>query len=70
MPTPYRTKTGDTVDLICWRIYGRTRGLTEAVFAANPALRNEPLILTPGLILSLPDVTANDTPPATIKLWD
>lgn len=26
---------GDTVDLLCWRHYGTTQGMTEKVIAAN-----------------------------------
>uniref|UniRef100_UPI000D1C1946 tail protein X n=1 Tax=Metapseudomonas otitidis TaxID=319939 RepID=UPI000D1C1946 len=33
-----RALQGDTVDAICWRVYGRTAGLTEAVLEANPGL--------------------------------
>ena len=33
-----RSVQGDTVDLICWRTYGRTAGITEQVLEANPGL--------------------------------
>ena len=29
---------GDTVDLLCWRHYGTTQGVTEKVLSANPGL--------------------------------
>lgn len=31
---------GDTVDLLCFRHYGTTQGVTEQVLAANPGLSN------------------------------
>lgn len=32
---------GDTVDLLCWRHYGTTQGMTEKVIAANPGLSGQ-----------------------------
>ena len=63
------TKTGDTVDLVCWRLFGQTLGLTEALFQLNPILRNQPLVLPRGLTLTLPDPAAVTPPPTTIALW-
>lgn len=31
----YITKDGDMLDAICWRHYGRTRGVVEQVLEAN-----------------------------------
>ncbi|WP_258087249.1 tail protein X, partial [Xenorhabdus bovienii] len=33
-----RAFQGDTVDLLCWRHYGRTQGIVEQVLEANPDL--------------------------------
>lgn len=59
----------DTVDALCWRHYGRTEGVTEAVYRANPGLAELGPILPTGYWLELP----NTTVPAQqniIQLWD
>ena len=38
MATQIRTLQAETVDALCWRHYGRTRGAVEAVLQANPGL--------------------------------
>ena len=38
MTTTVRAQQHDTVDALCWRHYGRTAGVTEAVLEANPGL--------------------------------
>lgn len=43
-----RTLQGDTVDAICWRFYGRTTGMTEAVLLANPNLAERGAVLPAG----------------------
>lgn len=61
---------GDTVDAICWRHYGRTAGVTEQVFAANPGLADHGPVIPHGTPVELPEIT---TPPATkklVQLWD
>ncbi|MBW5878730.1 tail protein X [Yersinia enterocolitica] len=59
----------DTVDALCWRYYGRTEGVTEAVYQANPGLAELGPMLPTGHWLELP----NATEPAQqniIQLWD
>ncbi|SLM62827.1 MULTISPECIES: tail protein X [Dickeya] len=59
----------DTVDLLCWRYYGKTAGVTEAVYAANPGLCEIGPLLPAGTVVTLPD----DTTPQfaeTVQLWD
>lgn len=63
----YRTKQGDTVDLIAWGYYGRTAGTVEAVLAANPGL-GDAEVLDEGIDVVMPEVTATETT-ATVKLW-
>lgn len=62
-------RDGDTVDIIAWRERGRTTGLVEAIFAANPGLAKLGLFLPPGTVVLLPP----DPPKATVKpikrLW-
>ncbi|MEY0512938.1 tail protein X [Providencia manganoxydans] len=64
-----RTVQGDTVDGLCWRFYGRTTGMTEAVLLANPGLAEKGAIIPAGLLIDMPEVTAQPTQPL-IQLWD
>ncbi|EAB3771849.1 tail protein X [Salmonella enterica] len=45
---------GDTVDLLCFRHYGTTQGVTEQVLAANPRLSNS-VFLEAGQEVELPE---------------
>ncbi|EBG0645286.1 tail protein X [Salmonella enterica] len=45
---------GDTVDLLCFRHYGTTQGVTEQVLAANPGLSNS-VFLEAGKEVELPE---------------
>ena len=64
-----RTTQGDTVDGICWRFYGRTTGMTETVLLANPGLAEKGAVIPTGLLIDMPEVTAEPTQPL-IQLWD
>jgi phage tail protein X len=75
MPTNYVTKTGDVLDRIVWRHHGepswpRLKGLVEAALAANPHLRDQPMVLSRGLTITLPDAPTEGLPQPTVKLWD
>ena len=62
----YRTRDGDTLDAIAWRVYGR-HGVVVALAVANPHVLATP-VLTAGIVLRLPEVL----PPArvaTVRLW-
>ncbi len=60
---------GDTLDALCYRHYGRTQGVVEAVLAANPGLAEFGAILPHGTPVTLPDIAA--APVAeTVSLWD
>lgn len=61
---------GDTVDAICWRYYGRTAGVTEAVLEANPGLAEQGAIIPHGTAVHLPDVPASTENHRVIQLWD
>ncbi|WP_337881776.1 tail protein X [Chromobacterium haemolyticum] len=63
---------GDTVDLICHRHYGRTAGITEAVYAANPGLADIGPVLPIGTLVTLPDITTKpaETTQPLVNLWD
>ena len=56
---------GDTVDSLCFRHYGRTRGVVEATLEANAGLAENGPVLPLGLAVDLPD--ESDAPP-TIQL--
>ncbi|HEC5797161.1 TPA: tail protein X [Salmonella enterica subsp. enterica serovar Weltevreden] len=45
---------GDTVDLLCFRHYSTTQGVTEQVLAANPGLSNS-VFLEAGQEVELPE---------------
>ena len=69
MATQVRTIQGETVDALCWRHYGRTLGMTEAVLEANPGLAAKGLILPQGLLVSMPDLPTPQPKPI-VQLWD
>jgi phage tail protein X len=62
---------GETVDAICWRVLGRTQGVTEQVLALNPGLAALGPALPAGTMINLPEV-AQLTPAVreTVNLWD
>jgi phage tail protein X len=67
-----RALQGETVDALCWRVLGRTRGVVERVLEANPGLAQHGPILPHGLLVELPDELP---PPAQsgaerLQLWD
>lgn len=64
-----RSVQGDSIDLICFRYYGRTAGVTEQVIEANPALVNIGPILPIGTEIELPEQTTAPEK-TTISLWD
>ncbi|MCY7297482.1 tail protein X [Alteromonas sp. a30] len=58
----------DTLDKICWRVYGKTSGVTEQVLAANPQLDLSSPILAMGTRVYLPAI--KPTQKESIALWD
>ncbi|PNU06478.1 tail protein X [Novosphingobium guangzhouense] len=71
MPNTATARQGDTIAAICWRELGRTRGVTEQVFALNPGIAALGPRLPAGTVITLPDLT--EAAPAvleTVKLWD
>lgn len=59
---------GDTVDLLCWRHYGITQGVTEKVLSANPGLSQQ-VFLETGQEIELPEI-ANKAQREMVQLWD
>lgn len=64
-----RTQQGETIDAICWRVYGRTTGITEKVLLVNPGLSDFGSVLPVGLLIDMPDVI-DDPVKKLIQLWD
>lgn len=61
---------GDTVDAICWRHYGRTAGVTEAVLEANPGLADQGAVIPHGTAVVLPDAAPQAEQRQVVNLWD
>lgn len=62
-----RALQGDTVDLLCFRHYGTTQGVTESVLAANPGLSAQ-VFLTAGQEVELPEWTQQKQR-EMVQLW-
>lgn len=60
---------GDTLDLICYRHYGYTTGVTESVLQANPGIAELGPQLPIGKKIMLPSYQQKNTK-TTVKLWD
>lgn len=60
----------DTVDTICWRNYGRSSGVVEAVLQANPEISDHRPFLPMGTPIELPDMSIQQTITQSIQLWD
>lgn len=63
-----RAQQNDTVDLLCHRHLGQTRGVTETVLALNPGLCEQTRLKT-GQAVILPD-TLPVPQTAMIHLWE
>ncbi|WP_313057891.1 tail protein X [Pseudomonas rhodesiae] len=70
MTVTIRTNQNDTVDALCWRFYGRTAGVTEAVLEANPGLADHGPILPQGLVVNMPEAQTSAPQRQMVNLWD
>lgn len=70
MAAQLRTIQNDTVDALCWRHYGRTAGVVEAVLLANPRLADHGPVLPAGVLVSLPDLQTPAPERAMVNLWE
>lgn len=59
----------ETVEMICYRYYGKTAGVTEAVMNANPGIADVGVFLPYGYPLEMPDTVA-PVAQDTVQLWD
>lgn len=70
MTVAVRANQNDTVDALCWRFYGRTAGVTEAVLEANPGLADQGPILPQGFVVNMPEAQASAPQRQMVQLWD
>ena len=64
-----RAIQGDTLDRICYRVYGHTAGVTEAAYEANPGLARFGPTIPAGTLVKLPEADRQPTKP-TAQLWN
>lgn len=60
----------DTLDLICWRIFGKTSGVVEETIKLNPHVSKSGSILEQGTTIVLPDLIPVTQELKMINLWD
>ncbi|KVP62193.1 tail protein X [Burkholderia ubonensis] len=67
-----RALQGETIDALCWRVLGRTRGVVEAVLDLNRDLVQYGPVLPHGLLVELPDEVpqAAQSGAERLQLWD
>ena len=70
MPKTITALQNDTVDAICWREYGRSSGVVEAVLEANPKLAEYGAFIPMGTQVTLPEILTLTQTKQTIQLWD
>ncbi|MEO3725786.1 tail protein X [Pseudomonas syringae] len=70
MAVNIRAQQNDTVDALCWRHYGRTTGVTEAVLEANPGLADYGPTLPQGLLVQMPEALTAAPQRQIVNLWD
>ncbi|WP_432777780.1 tail protein X [Pseudomonas fortuita] len=70
MTAQLRTQQNDTVDALCWRHYGRTAGVVEAVLDANPGLASSGPVLPAGLLVNLPEIQTSAPERQMVNLWE
>lgn len=68
MALSYRSKQGETLDYICFKHYGKTNGVVEQVFEANPNLAELGVVLPISTVVLLPDIEAPSVP-EVVRLW-
>lgn len=60
----------DTVDAICWRHLGATRGVVEQTLELNPGLVDHGPVLPHGTQVRLPRAITQPATKPMVKLWD
>ena len=64
-----RSQQGDTLDLILFRHYGYTAGITEQVLNLNPGLATLGPIIPTGTLINMPAAPTQAEQPL-IQLWE
>jgi phage tail protein X len=64
----HTTMEGDTVDLIAFNKYGRTKGTTEAILRANTGLAAAGTALPAGMVILLPE-TVSEPEKVAVRIW-
>lgn len=67
-----RAKQGDTLDLICWRVYGNkmiSSNIVEQVLQLNPGLADLGAVLPLGKALILPVLSETTAKQEVVQLW-
>lgn len=70
MTNTYITRQGETVDIACWKHYGQTAAVTEAVLEANVGLADLGAILPLGTLIRMPVVETRTTARRLVGLWE
>jgi len=66
-----RANQGDTLDAICYRVFGRTAGVVEAALASNNGLADLGPVLPAGTQVTLPEPADAVQPTVElVQLWD
>lgn len=63
---------GETVDEVCWRMFGYTRNVVEQVLDLNPGLAAQGPRLPAGTVITLPEASSSTAAQnlETVNLWD
>lgn len=69
MATVVHARQGDTVDLICYRHYGRTADITERAYRENHGLCEHGPVLPMGTAVTLPAIAPQPVRD-TLQLWE
>ncbi len=64
-----RARQNETLDALCFRVFGRTGGITEKVLGLNPQILGKSPLLAEGTSVYLPSV-APDQVREQVRLWD
>lgn len=67
--TTYTASQGDTLDYVCWKLYGQQSGAVEAVLEANPGLADLGEVIPVGTKITMPDLAKPETEVQPIRLW-
>ncbi|WP_107759603.1 tail protein X [Dickeya sp. Secpp 1600] len=59
----------DTLDVLCYRYYGRTQDVVETVMQSNPGLADLGPILPHGTAVTLPDMNASGSQ-ESVNIWE